>query len=98
MSLQAVRGRARGLAPWLLLALLAPAAQAATVIHAGNLIDGRADRALGEATIVVENGRITGVERGLRPPADGDELIDLSGATVLPGLMDLHTHLSSDMS
>jgi imidazolonepropionase-like amidohydrolase len=98
MSLQAVRGRARGLAPWLLLALLAPAAQAATVIHAGNLIDGRADRALGEATIVVENGRITGVERGLRPPADGDELIDLSGATVLPGLMDLHTHLSSEMS
>jgi imidazolonepropionase-like amidohydrolase len=98
MRPQAVRCRARGLAPWLFLLLLAPAAQAATVIHAGNLIDGRADRALGEATIVVEDGRITGVERGLRPPSEGDELIDLSAATVLPGLMDLHTHLSSEMS
>lgn len=81
-----------------LLALLAlPGAHAATLIHAGALIDGRADRASGPATIVVQDGRITAVERGHRAPGEGDELIDLSASTVLPGLMDMHTHLTSEI-
>ncbi|HUG98004.1 MAG TPA: amidohydrolase family protein [Gammaproteobacteria bacterium] len=81
-----------------LLALLAlPGAHAATLIHAGALIDGRADRAGGPATIVVQDGRITAVERGHRAPGEGDELIDLSASTVLPGLMDMHTHLTSEI-
>lgn len=74
-----------------------PGAHAATLIHAGALIDGRADRAGGPATIVVEDGRITAVERGHRAPGEGDELIDLSASTVLPGLMDMHTHLTSEL-
>jgi imidazolonepropionase-like amidohydrolase len=73
------------------------AIEAATLIHAGGLIDGRADRAAGPATIVVNDGRVTAVERGHRTPGEGDELIDLSTSTVLPGLMDLHTHLSSEL-
>ena len=77
--------------------MLSPGAHAATIIHAGSLIDGRAERASGPATIVVEDGRITAIERGHRAPGDGDELIDLSASTVLPGLMDMHTHVSQEL-
>jgi imidazolonepropionase-like amidohydrolase len=77
--------------------LLSPGAHAATIIHAGSLIDGRAERASGPATIVVEDGRITAIERGHRAPGAGDELIDLSTSTVLPGLMDMHTHVSQEL-
>jgi imidazolonepropionase-like amidohydrolase len=77
--------------------VLAATAEAAIVIHAGQLIDGRAEQARGPATIMVEDGRITAVELGHRAPGDGDELIDLSTSTVLPGLMDMHTHLSSEL-
>jgi imidazolonepropionase-like amidohydrolase len=77
---------------------VAAAAQAATLIHAGNLIDGRADRPLGASTLVIEDGRITAVERGHRAPGAGDALIDLSASTVLPGLMDMHTHVSFESS
>lgn len=83
----------------LLLASLLPcaAAHAATLVHAGAVIDGRAERAGGPTTIVIEDGRITALERGHRAPGEGDELIDLAGSTVLPGLMDMHTHLSSEI-
>jgi imidazolonepropionase-like amidohydrolase len=71
--------------------------QAATLIHAGALIDGRADRASGPVTIVIEQDRITAVERGHRAPGEGDTLIDLAQSTVLPGLMDMHTHLTQEL-
>jgi len=77
---------------------LSGAAQAATLIHAGRLIDGVGDRATQNRTLVVENGRITAVEEGFRQPGPGDEVIDLSGHTVLPGLMDMHTHLYHERS
>jgi imidazolonepropionase-like amidohydrolase len=66
---------------------------AATIIHAGRLIDGRSDETQTEMSIVVEDGRITEVVKGFINPADGDRLIDLSKQTVMPGLMDMHTHL-----
>ncbi len=72
--------------------------QAATVIHAGRLIDGQGDAAQSEMTIVIEDGKITKVARGYQKPAEGDTLIDLKEFTVLPGLMDMHTHLISQHS
>jgi imidazolonepropionase-like amidohydrolase len=71
---------------------------AATLIHAGSVIDGVSDRALTERTVVVDGGRITAIEAGYRAPGPGDTLIDLRGGTLLPGLMDMHVHLTSEYS
>jgi imidazolonepropionase-like amidohydrolase len=69
---------------------------AATLIHAGRVIDGVADSALTERTIVVDGDKITAVEAGYRTPAAGDRVVDLRGATVMPGLMDMHVHITSE--
>jgi imidazolonepropionase-like amidohydrolase len=69
-----------------------------TLIHCGNLIDGRSRTAQPEMTLIVEGSRITAVEKGFSEAGTGDELIDLSKRTVLPGLIDLHVHIESETS
>jgi imidazolonepropionase-like amidohydrolase len=82
------------------LAALLPAgsASAATLIHAGRLIDGVSSAPRERVTIVVDGGRIAAIESGFRAAGAGDEAVDLSGATVLPGFMDMHVHLTSEYS
>ena len=53
---------------------------AATIIHAGRLIDGRSDELQTEMSIVVEDGKITEVVKGFINPADGDRLIETDHA------------------
>jgi imidazolonepropionase-like amidohydrolase len=67
-----------------------------TYIHAGTLIDGRAEEPRSEVTIVVEGAEITAVEDGFQSPGDGDRLVDLSDAVVMPGLIDMHVHLEGE--
>ena len=62
----------------------------ALVVEGGTLIDGSGRDPLPKARVVVEGGRIASVG-GARPP--GAEPLDATGLTVLPGLIDLHTHL-----
>ncbi len=62
------------------------------VIHAGRLVDVRAGRVLRDQTIVVENGMITQVGARVTSPPNATT-IDLSSSTVLPGLIDAHTHI-----
>jgi imidazolonepropionase-like amidohydrolase len=69
---------------------------AKTLIHAGRLIDGRADTARTSVTIVVAGDRIDSIADGFSPPAAGDTVIDLRTATLMPGLMDMHVHLSHE--
>lgn len=66
---------------------------ARTIVHAKSLIDGINDNPLEQVSIVVEDGRFTQVVEGYIQPGEGDELIDLTRHTVMPGLMDMHTHL-----
>ena len=73
-------------------------ANARTIVHAGHLIDGVGNTARDHVSIVVENGRIAEVAAGFVPGGAGDEIIDLSNQTVLPGLMDMHTHLAHQLS
>jgi len=65
-----------------------------TAIHAGRLIDGLSARPQSQVTILIRDDRITAVEPGFVSPP-GAEVIDLSTATVLPGLIDGHTHVTS---
>jgi imidazolonepropionase-like amidohydrolase len=61
-------------------------------IKAGRLIDVRAGKVLTNQSILIEGDRIKQVGANFKPP-DGARVIDLSGATVLPGLIDNHTHI-----
>ena len=70
----------------------------ATVIHAGLLINGESSVPSPEMSIVIEGSTIQAIETGYVTPDSEDEFIDLSGYTVLPGLMDMHVHLSSEYS
>jgi imidazolonepropionase-like amidohydrolase len=74
-----------------------PAAPVDVVIHAGKVLDVRTGNYLAKQIIWIEDGRIKAIgdaatiEKQLPKPA---RQIDLSNKTVLPGLIDCHTHLT----
>jgi imidazolonepropionase-like amidohydrolase len=76
-----------------LAAATTPAAAKDVVIHAGRLIDGTGKAARDKVSIVVHDDRITAIQDGFTTPK-GAEVIDLSSATVLPGLIDDHVHIT----
>ena len=65
-------------------------------ITGATLIDGTGSPATEQATVMIENDRITAAGRGtdVQVPSDA-EVIDGSGMTLLPGLIDSHDHLAS---
>src|SRR5712664_401351 len=76
----------------ILLALLLAAAPRATYVKAGRLFDGLSESYKQNVTLRIENDRIAAV--GVAAPP-GASVIDLSNATVLPGLIDCHVHLEA---
>lgn len=65
-------------------------------VKAARLIDGSGAEPIVDAVVVIEGERIAAVGSRLAVPA-GAEVIDLGGATLLPGLIDCHTHLAFEM-
>jgi len=78
-------------------ALLASTAASAETyaIQTGRLIVDAAKPARGPSTVIVENGRIARIEDGATAPA-GATVVDLRSKTVMPGLTDVHVHLTSN--
>jgi imidazolonepropionase-like amidohydrolase len=73
------------------------AGQPTIVIHAGHLLDVKNGRMVDNATVVVQGDKIVslGTPQWSTPPANVKE-INLPDATLLPGLIDAHTHLTFD--
>jgi imidazolonepropionase-like amidohydrolase len=64
-------------------------------IQAGRLIVDAAQPARGNSTVVVDNGRISRIDTGFTAPA-GAIIVDERNRTVLPGMTDVHVHLTSN--
>ena len=77
----------------LFLSALTLSAQTVTAIKAARMFDGKSDQIISPGLIVISNGHIQSVGGSI--PA-GAKIIDLGDATLLPGFIDSHTHLTMD--
>jgi imidazolonepropionase-like amidohydrolase len=75
----------------------AAAAPRTTIVKAAHLFDGKSDSVVSPGVVVVQDGKLIAAGSKVTEPA-GAEVIDLGNATLLPGLMDAHTHLTSEAS
>lgn len=67
------------------------------VVHAGHALDVKTGKLLSDQTFIIEDGRIVSAGSSAETKAPADALrIELPNATVLPGLIDAHTHLTYD--
>ena len=84
------------LIPAALAMMASPLLADTTVIQAERVIVAPDAPPLGRSTITVTDGRIVSIAEGWQDGADGATLVQLPGKTVLPGLIDLHVHLTGD--
>ena len=84
------------LIPAALAMMASPLLADTTVIQAERVIVAPDAPPLGRSTITVTDGRIISIAEGWQDGADGATLVQLPGKTVLPGLIDLHVHLTGD--
>jgi Tol biopolymer transport system component len=68
-----------------------------TVVHAGSLVDGIAASPRANVDIIIDANRIARVEPHSEALHAGSRVVDATGLTVMPGLIEYHTHLQKDM-
>jgi len=90
------RSIARFMSATALAMIAAPALADTTVIQAERVIVAPDAAPLARSTITVTDGRIVSIADGWQAAPDGATLVQLPGKTVLPGLIDLHVHLTGD--
>ena len=73
----------------------AHAAPKTTILKAARLFDGKSDQVVSPGVVVVQDGKIVAAGSRVNEPA-GAEVIDLGDATLLPGFMDAHTHMTGE--
>ncbi|MBT4809628.1 MAG: amidohydrolase family protein, partial [Candidatus Marinimicrobia bacterium] len=69
-----------------------------TIIHVGTMLDGKSKNAVTKRSIIIEDGKIVDVIRGYAKGGENDNVIDLKDATVMPGWIDMHVHMSGEMN
>jgi imidazolonepropionase-like amidohydrolase len=79
-----------------LLGLIQTAFADTVFINAGRVMTDPSKPVLGPSTIRIDDNRIIAITPGLSRPEPGKTIIDLSTKTVMPGLIDMHVHLSSE--
>lgn len=67
-------------------------------VRAGKLVDVERGRLLGDQAIQIDGERIVAIVDFKARPGSADRVVDWSGYTVLPGLMDMHTHLTGNIT
>lgn len=80
------------------LAAASPLTARTTVIHADAVVTDANSAPQGRSTVTVTDGRIVSIVDGWQAVPEGAEMVHLEGKTLVPGLIDLHTHLSGDPS
>jgi imidazolonepropionase-like amidohydrolase len=79
-------------------ALLPFIAQAQTILHCERLIDGINETVQLEQTVRIQNNKILAIEAGYAAVAENETLVKLTGKTCMPGLMDMHVHITSELN
>ncbi|WP_324858652.1 amidohydrolase family protein [Dyella sp.] len=67
-----------------------------TVVHAGHLLDVDSGKMLADQAVTIEQGRVVSVNPWSASAASGATVLDWTGFTVVPGLMDMHTHIADE--
>ena len=83
------------LIPFLLFICFTTQAQQ-TILHCGKLIDVQNRKVLSGVSVFITGNKITEVRSGYAEPGSSDKTIDLKNKTVMPGLMDMHVHLTGE--
>jgi imidazolonepropionase-like amidohydrolase len=82
---------------FLCLGIAAQAADQLIVLKAARLFDGKSNALVRNAVVIVQGDKIVDATNNLPIPSDA-QVIDLGDATLCPGFMDAHTHLTADFS